>query len=191
MGTGMDLEISGLVGLLALSLPLAALATVVVLTLLGGRHRSELRDRGRQSGTADAPRTQESAPVLGEAQPSLIGAATWPRPAEPSPVRGASLDEQLGAARHLAASGQRDAAASTLRACLWAAGSERRTDIQAAARLDLGDLCLAAGDTITACEHWQIARGFFSDLKRPGDVAAVDVRMRAHGCPTDWVLNDF
>ncbi len=101
------------------------------------------------------------------------------------------LDEQLHRARRLAASGKAIDAADALRACLWQAGIQSRRDMQASARLELGDLCLAAGDPITACEHWQIARDYFGELKDEAGMAAIETRMRSNGCPTDWVLNDF
>lgn len=64
-------------------------------------------------------------------------------------------------------------------------------DTHAAARLELGDLLGADGDMTTACEHWQIARQIFWDRGDKDELADVDRRMMANGCPTDWVLNDF
>ena len=48
-----------------------------------------------------------------------------------------------------------------------------------------------SGDLTTACEHWQIARALFHELKQGRDHAAVETRMLRNGCPTDWVLTDF
>jgi hypothetical protein len=63
--------------------------------------------------------------------------------------------------------------------------------VHAQARLELGDIACASGDLTTACEHWQIARGLFFELKHKGTLDATEARMRQNGCPTDWVLNDF
>jgi hypothetical protein len=55
----------------------------------------------------------------------------------------------------------------------------------------LGDLAHKDGDLTTACEHWQIARALFVELKQDGAHESVEVRMLRNGCPTDWVLTDF
>ncbi len=69
--------------------------------------------------------------------------------------------------------------------------SRQRKAIHAKARVALGDLAHANGDPTTACEHWQIARALFHELKQ----AAITPRSRRacckNGCPTDWVLTDF
>lgn len=83
------------------------------------------------------------------------------------------------------------AAAGSLREVILLAAANGLADQQAAARLELGDLARQDGDLITACEHWQIARGLFHDLKNKPRVKAIETRMREQGCPTDWVLNDF
>ena len=63
--------------------------------------------------------------------------------------------------------------------------------MHAEARLELAEIARASGDLTTACEHWQIARGLFSDLKHAKGRGKAETLMREHGCPTDWVLNDF
>ena len=87
--------------------------------------------------------------------------------------------------------GSPPAAAGVLRDVIRLAAANGLNDHHAAARLELGELARQDGDLITACEHWQIARGLFHDLKNSARVKAVEMRMRDHGCPTDWVLNDF
>ena len=82
-------------------------------------------------------------------------------------------------------------AATSLRELIRIAAANGLHDQHAAARLELGELARQDGDLITACEHWQIARGLFHELKNPPRVKAVEKRMSDHGCPTDWVLNDF
>lgn len=64
-------------------------------------------------------------------------------------------------------------------------------DIQAEARLDLGEEARASGDLTTACEHWQIARTLFEEGSHKAKADNVEARMKRFGCPTDWVLNDF
>jgi tetratricopeptide (TPR) repeat protein len=71
-----------------------------------------------------------------------------------------------------------------------AAGVELK-DTHAKARLALGDLAHQSGDLTTACEHWQIARALFHELKQNRDHEAAESRMLRNGCPTDWVLTDF
>lgn len=62
---------------------------------------------------------------------------------------------------------------------------------QARARVALGDLCKAGDDLTTACEHWQIARDLFHKEQKPDERKEAEARIRANGCPTDWVLNEF
>jgi hypothetical protein len=71
-----------------------------------------------------------------------------------------------------------------------AAGAELK-ETHARARLALGDLAHESGDLTTACEHWQIARALFHELKQSREHDAAEQRMLRNGCPTDWVLTDF
>lgn len=98
---------------------------------------------------------------------------------------------QIALARHHGAAGRADEAGDLLRTAIHAAVRLGLPEEHAAARLELGDLARASGDLTTACEHWQIARGLYFDAGRSGDLALVEKRMSASGCPTDWVLNDF
>jgi hypothetical protein len=82
-------------------------------------------------------------------------------------------------------------AAASLREAIRLAAECDLNDQHASARLELGELARQDGDLITACEHWQIARGLFHDLKNSTRVKSTEGRMRDHGCPTDWVLTDF
>lgn len=186
----MGIEIDGLAGLFALSLPLAALATVVFLAARDARRKVALDIAPRQTRTAPPGAATESTDAPEPQSLALAKSAAAPLTA-PGLAQDMPLDLQVCAARELAGAGKSDEAAAVFRDCLWEAGRQGRQDIQGEARRDLGDLCLNAGDTITACEHWQIARGYFSDLKRGDDVTDVERRMKLNGCPTDWVLNDF
>lgn len=89
------------------------------------------------------------------------------------------------------AAGALDDAAVQLRLCVRFASKMKQPAIEAVARLELGDLARASGDLTTACEHWQIARALFTDLKRTAEMVAAEKRMESAGCPTDWVLNQF
>jgi hypothetical protein len=82
-------------------------------------------------------------------------------------------------------------AAELLRKSIRAAVAARNRTVHAQARIELAELARAAGDLTTACEHWQIARGLFSDVKNSVGLSGAEELMRRHGCPTDWVLNDF
>jgi len=82
-------------------------------------------------------------------------------------------------------------AAEFLRKSIRAAVVARNRTVHAQARIELAELARAAGDLTTACEHWQIARGLFSDVKNKVGLSGAEELMRRHGCPTDWVLNDF
>jgi hypothetical protein len=88
-------------------------------------------------------------------------------------------------------SGETDAAEDLLRKSIRASATAGLKETHAKARVALGDIAHAKGDPVTACEHWQIARGLFYELKQRGEHDAVDARMQRNGCPTDWVLTDF
>lgn len=106
-------------------------------------------------------------------------------------------DKVLLANHHLAyakeeiAAGRVDVAADQLRSCLRVAAQARNAPMEAHARMELAELARADDDLTTACEHWQIARSLFHTLSSKPELADVETRMRAHGCPTDWVLTDF
>ena len=87
--------------------------------------------------------------------------------------------------------GESAQAEDLLRKCILSAAPARHKATHAKARLALGDLAHAGGDPTTACEHWQIARALFHELKQAADYEAVEQRMLRNGCPTDWVLTDF
>lgn len=88
-------------------------------------------------------------------------------------------------------SGDAAPAGELLRKSIRGASTAGLKDTHAKARVALGDLAQAAGDPVTACEHWQIARQLFHELGQRSDFDAVDARMLRNGCPTDWVLTDF
>lgn len=82
-------------------------------------------------------------------------------------------------------------AAGALRSCILAAQAARNIDLHARARIELAELARIEGDLTTACEHWQIARALYSDVKNKDAQVSTETRMRRHGCPTDWILTHF
>jgi hypothetical protein len=87
--------------------------------------------------------------------------------------------------------GEPAAAEDLLRKSIRAATTPGLENTHAEARVALGDIAHTSGDLATACEHWQIARGLFRELRLNREHDAVDARMQRNGCPTDWVLTDF
>jgi len=104
---------------------------------------------------------------------------------------GSQGEESHGGRHAFGLSGETSAAADLLRKSILGATSAGQKDTHAKARLALGDIAHSNGDPATACEHWQIARSLFRELRQSGEHDAVEGRMRRNGCPTDWVLTDF
>ena len=63
--------------------------------------------------------------------------------------------------------------------------------VHATARIALAEAAFENGDLTTACEQWQLARTAFQRDGNAAEADGIDKRMRANGCPTDWVLTDF
>jgi hypothetical protein len=127
-------------------------------------------------------------------EPIVEPAPDWPSLIEKAETEGdqaALAGFRLAFARAEIARGRNEPAAEQLRSSIRAAAKSRNVSIQAEARLELAELARAAGDLTTACEHWQIARGLFHGLKQQESLGETERLMRQHGCPTDWVLNDF
>lgn len=118
----------------------------------------------------------------------------WPTLIAEAAERGdnaALASAHLGYAKAEIAEGRNAQAGNQLRACLQFAARTRNRPLQAEARLELAELSRAEGDLTTACEHWQIARALFHELSSKRELDETETLMRTHGCPTDWVLNDF
>jgi hypothetical protein len=166
----------------------AAMASVfVTLVALGLRKR-----RHRDKVGAEPVRT-ETVPLAVAKLSPMDGAALM------AAVGEAEADGQVGRlpglylslARWRLEAGETAAAAELLRKSIRGATTTDLKDTHAKARLALGDIAQGAGDLATACEHWQIARSLFRELRQPRDHDAVEARMQRNGCPTDWVLTDF
>ncbi len=173
-------------GLLLVGAVMAALlVTVIALSL---RRRRRARDR---LGVAALP--QETAAVAPARLTALDGASLL------AAVKEAEADGQvkrlpglyLSLARWRLESEETSAAEELLRKCILAATTGGQKDCHARGRLALGDIALTKGDPVTACEHWQIARSLFRELRLSQEHDTVEARMRRNGCPTDWVLTDF
>jgi len=168
----------------ALLCALAVSALLLILLLLRRRSRRHALER---EAVPSQQRERGSAPVVRDSA-ALYGAV---RDAE---AKG-NTDELPGLYLSLAhcriEAGSTSDAEELLRKSIRGAGGPQHKEVHAQARLALGDLAHESGDLTTACEHWQIARGLFFELKRGREHEAVEMRMRRNGCPTDWVLTDF
>jgi hypothetical protein len=202
------LELSGPAATLVLTLPFLILFAVIFwVTSRRRRHPQaetapaaepvapERQAKGRYGEPLAPPRAAEPL-AAARPQPVTPPADIDRIDAEIARV-GASRDETRLAELHLAAGraniarGDIEAAVRHLTQSVKLASANARKDAHADARLELGDLARRTGDLTTACEHWQLARGLFLELKKPDRLAQVEERMRDNGCPTDWVLNDF
>ncbi|HUJ38356.1 MAG TPA: hypothetical protein VLW88_11840 [Hyphomicrobium sp.] len=169
-----------------LAAALAGLAPLALLILLLASARL-----GRARKRVGAPVAEVPAPVAQKikADPAVLLAAITEAEAAGQSDRLPGLYLALAECRLDA--GAAAEAEELLRKCLRGAAPARHKATHAKARLALGDLAHAGGDPTTACEHWQIARALFHELKQADDHEAAEQRMLRNGCPTDWVLTDF
>lgn len=210
------LEYSGLVPLLALALPVLALVTMMLIAVrqVARRRRADHQLTGRYGepllrksepaqppAPPSAPQTPPSAPQAPPPPPPPAAAPVQKPDADTLATRIAKAEARsadadlpplyLDMARIQISRRQTKDGAELLRKCIRIAAKLGQKSVHAGARLELGDLVREEGDLTTACEHWQIARGLFYELKQENELAGTEQRMRQHGCPTDWVLNDF
>ena len=173
-------------GLLLVGAVMAALLATVI--ALGVRRRRRTRDR---LGVAALPQEAAAAPParLTALDGAALLAAVEEAEAAGQVKRLPGL--YLSLARWRLESDETPAAEELLRKCILAATTGGQKDCHARGRLALGDVALGKGDPVTACEHWQIARSLFGELRLSQEHDAVEERMRRNGCPTDWVLTDF
>lgn len=187
---GMQVEVTGNAGLAALALPLLVMALMI---LLLQRRRPSSESAGKPAGAA-APRPPRAA------SGATVTANTAARPsrftdeiarAEAAGDEAALARLYLALARERTVVGEIGAAADFLRRSVRCASAQKIHKTHAQGRLELGDLERMSGDLTSACEHWQIARKIASDLGDGALVQAAEERMQRHGCPTDWILNEF
>ncbi len=168
----------------ALAEALAGLAALVLLAfVVAGLLRRSARRR------AGAPLAKAPAPPVQKVDPAVLLAAL--SEAEAAGQRDRLPGLYLALAHCRLDAGDNADAEELLRKCIRGAAPALHKATHAKARLALGDLAHAGGDPTTACEHWQIARALFHELKQAADHAAAEQRMLRNGCPTDWVLTDF
>ncbi len=171
---------------LAWALLVAFFLLVVVLLLV-------LRRRRKSASLSPAAVTGPARPRGAERAVKLDGAALAlaVTDAETRGEKGRLPGLYLSLAQCRLEAGDTTDAGELLRKCIRGAASAELKDTHARARLALGDLAHRSGDLTTACEHWQIARALFHELKQGREHEAVESRMLRNGCPTDWVLTDF
>lgn len=172
-------------GVVLVGVVMAALFLTVIALAVRGR-------RARRREGIEAPHA-EAAPAAGGKLSALDGAAlmTAVGEAEATGQVRRLPGLYLSLAQWRLASGETGAAEDLLRKSIRGATTAGLEDTHAKARLALGDIAHAGGDLATACEHWQIARTLFRELRQSREHDAVETRMRRNGCPTDWVLTDF
>ena len=208
---GETTEITGLVGWIALAMPLAMLLTAILLTLRRHRPaRAAPAATGRYGAPIDDGAAHRAGPAAGAR--SAAGAAA-PRPAADTPPVIVGVEEgelrrrlaraerrgdreavaalSIALARCCRSQGELREAGDLLRAAIRASTGLADARLHAQARLELGDIAEGNGDLTTACEHWQMARALLDACGARERAAEAEARMSAHGCPTDWVLNDF
>jgi hypothetical protein len=174
---------------IGLAVALAGLAALVPLVLLfaSARRRSARKQQPAARPAAAAALAAPTPKV--KVDPAVLLAAVHEAESAGQHDRLPGLHLSLAHCRLEA--GDNADAEELLRKCILGAGAARHKATHAKARLALGDLAHAGGDPTTACEHWQIARALFHELKQPADHAEAEQRMLRNGCPTDWVLTDF
>lgn len=188
---------------IALAIPIAVFATLVILLWVAARRR---KSRARLAAGA-AP----SVAKVNLTMSMLDAAPAKSRPSAP-PVdpktRLADAKRRIAAANEkidgpklpavyldladaLKSLGDEPARMTALRSAAGLAAKHGVRKEHAQARLELAEAAVAAGDLISACEQWQLARSALLENGETDGAARVDQRMRETGCPTDWVLTDF
>ncbi len=190
-------------------LALPVLGLLVLLFLLHSRVQQRHEARDQDSPNADeradnGPHNVLSAPPLGPGASTgatsglkLYGGETVEQledrlaDAEQmgQPIALAMIYLALGRAR--IANDEVPAGLDALRSAAGLAAMHKHAALHAECRLDLAEVAYEAGDPITACEHWQMARMAFLEAGMRSEGDKIDRRMKANGCPTDWVLTDF
>jgi tetratricopeptide (TPR) repeat protein len=172
-------------GGLAAMLGALAMLALLILVLASARRWRVRKRPGAPTAAVPAPAVAQKVKV----DPAALLAAV--NEAEAAGQRDRLPGLYLALAHCRLEAGDNGDAEELLRKCLRGAAPARHKATHAKARLALGDLAHAGGDPTTACEHWQIARALFHELKLADDHEAAEQRMLRNGCPTDWVLTDF
>lgn len=195
-------EITGLAAWIVLLLPFAVLAAAIVLALrkrgvpaagerpgaARGRYGASLKP---QQSPAAGPTAEQADKMRRERETATGGLSSALERAQAKGDESELADLHLALAREKLAAQRVDEAADQLRKAIRVASRIGKKKTHAEARLELAEIARAEGDLTTACEHWQIARGLFAETKHAKELEKAETLMRQHGCPTDWVLNDF
>lgn len=186
---GTQVELTGPVGLAAIAVPLVAMALTIVFLQ---------RRRPAPRGGRVAPVPAAASPEQAARRPAAASTATAPSGLGEDIARAEAAGDEaalarvcLALARERTVTGEIAAAADLLRRSVRCASAQKLHKVHAQARLELGDLERMSGDLTSACEHWQIARKLASELGEGPLLQGAEERMQRHGCPTDWVLNEF
>lgn len=163
----------------------AAAVLGLLVTLLALALRNRRRARAMVIPAADRPAAPRAPAIDGPALLAAVSEAEAAGQVQRLPGLYLSL------AQWRVDSGATEAAEDLLRKSIRGAAASGLKETHAKARVALGDIAHSKGDLATACEHWQIARGLYHELKQRGEHDEVDTRMQRNGCPTDWVLTDF
>jgi hypothetical protein len=204
---------------LALAIPFAVFLTLLVLLMAGRRRRKAARKSAEpaeaRSGESNATMTMAMFDTSSAASHAAEKQASGARSPSAAPAPRADARVRLAEAqRHIKAAneavdgpklsavylelaeahhdlGDETARMTALRSAAGIAALHGPAQNHARARLELADAAVAAGDLISACEQWQLARTALLEDGKKDESARVDQRMRDLGCPTDWVLTDF
>jgi tetratricopeptide (TPR) repeat protein len=188
------MTIDALVRDAALALPLAVLALLLVLLVRRIRAKATAR-RGDRVARAVDPSAAVTTPS-DETPPrdfeknardiaTRINAAL--AAGNMKPLAGLYLDLAFCHAKL----GDEDSRMSALRSAAAYGAQHGPHASHAAARFELAEAAHRLGDLTTACEQWQLARTAYLEDGQMERHASIEKRMRANGCPTDWVLTDF
>src|SRR3990172_4151461 len=175
------LQDAGLAGFVALGLPILALITVMVIAV----RQISKRRAGRQvplTGRYGArlPQARSPKPAIETIKEAVSKQPAAARPVDADEIaslitaarsRGSEADLSglyLALARDRMANDRLEEAGDLLRKSIRLAAKLGQKQTHAGARLALGDFVREQGDLTTACEHWQIARGLFQELKDLG-----------------------
>ncbi|HEY8194434.1 MAG TPA: hypothetical protein VIF13_05250 [Hyphomicrobium sp.] len=178
-----------LLGEAIFAIPIAVLATLMILLLRRWAGKRSSRDRntiayvhGDGRSAASIPdHHDEDVPTIAKRIERAISAND----------NTALADLYLALARGHEKLGRAEARMAALRSAAGCGALHGPQASHAAARLQLAEAAYDAGDLTTACEQWQLARGAFLSDGQLDEHERVEKRMRDNGCPTDWVLTDF
>ncbi len=195
-----QIEINGLVGWVVLSLPLFVLATMIGLAVVRWRRSSRGEITGWREDDADVSEAKaghdfgRSGDQAGDVLSLMDGVTPHVQTESELSERNSAVLSAAGSVAVGTAMEKSTTAAEAVNALgelVLTAAKNGDADVEAAARLQLGDICEQSSDMTTACEHWQIARDLFDKGENIEAREVAEEKMRRNGCPSDWVLNDF